>query len=278
MTFGLYTKGNYSQMIVSSEANTLVFVGKATFGSRSGITGTGFGPYYYNNFGTILYNWPQSSIYSYTFNASGRDVVFFVYAPYPQKCSLISASKAGDGTYTIFIASQPAGATTFVPEVYCFAKTNTAASSGYGMNVFKSDGAVAFTTAEKVLIVKKYYNGTFPASNLVPTYGSPGSITYVGNSGSQSVQTISYISPVDSISQTISKPIIYLPSYQTAGARNFGSQYYFYELLGSYNSSTTNLELEWVNTNFGVFGFGGVTYQTSARTGFAMVADGANYD
>jgi len=278
MTFGLYTKGDYSQMIVSSEANTLAFVGKATFGARSGITGSGFGPYYYNNFGTILYNWPQSSIYSYTFNAGGRDVVFFVYAPYPQKCSLISASKAVGGTYTIFIASQPAGSTSFIPTVYCFAKTNTATTSGYGMNVFKADGSVAFTTSEKVLIVKKYYNATFPASNILARTGSPGSITYVGNGASQSSATISYISPTDAISQTITKPILYLPSYQTAGAASTGGQYFFYELLGSYNSSTTNLELEWVNTDFGSFGFGGVTYQTNSRNGFAMIADGADYD
>ncbi len=278
MTFGLYTKGDYSQMIVSSEANNLVFVGKANYGSRSGITGNGFGPYYFNQFGTILYNWPQSSTYSYTFNAGGRDVVFFAYAPYPQKCCLISASKAVDGTYTLYIASQPAGSTSFVPEVYCFAKINSASSSGYGINVWKSDGSIAFSTSAKVLLVKKYYNSTFPSSNLTPTLGYPGPITYVGNSGSQSSTSISYISPVDSISQTITKPILYLPSYQTAGARSSGGQYFFYELLGSYNSTTTNLELEWVNTDFGSFGFGGVTYQTNSRNGFAMIADGSDYD
>lgn len=278
MTFGVYAKGDYSQVIIASEFSTLAFVGKATYGARSGITGLGFGPYYMNQYGTILYNWPQSSIYSYTFNAGGRDVVFFAYAPHPQKCCLISASKAVDGTYTLYIASQPAGATSFIPEVYCFANINTSATSGHGMNVWKSDGSIAFSTAEKILLVKRYYTATFPASNLTPTYGYPGSITYVGNSGSQSNTSISYIAPAVSAPQAISKPILYLPSYQTAGARSPGSSYYFYELLGAYNPTTSNLELEWVNTTFGVFGFGGNTYQTNSRNGFAMIADGAEYD
>jgi hypothetical protein len=275
MTFGLYSKGDYSQMIISSEANTLAYVGKATFVSRAGWIEPGRAPYYYTDGSVVLYNFPICSIYRYTFNAGGRDVVFFQYSPYPQKSSLIIATKGGDGTYDLSIASQPAGPTSFIPTVYCFAKTNTASSSGYGMNVWKADSSIAFSTAEKALIVKKYYTGTFQASNLTPMY-SREQLSYVGNGPNQYATTISYIPPVDSIAQTISKPILYLPSYQTAGARAPQSSYQVYELLGAYNPSTTNLEVEWVSPAFG--GFNPTTYQTNARTGFAMVADGADYD
>lgn len=275
MSFGIYSKGDYSQMIISSEANTLVYVGKATFVSRSGNVQAGYAPYYFTNGSVVYYNLPMSSVYSYTFNAGGRDVVFFQYAPYPQKACLIVASKDSGGTYNLSIASQPAGATSFVPTVYCFAKTNTASSSGYGMNVWKGDSSIAFTTSQKALIVKKYYTGTFQYSNMTPMVGST-SVSYVGNSPNQFATTISYIPPTDSISQTITKPILYLPSYQTAGAKAPQSSFEIFELHGAYNPSTTNLEVEWINPAGG--GFNPTTYQTNARTGFAMVADGADYD
>jgi hypothetical protein len=275
MSFGLYTKGDYSQMIISSEANTLAYVGKATFVNREGYINPGYAPYYFTNGPVVYYNFPICSVYSYTFNAGGRDVVFFQYAPYPQKSSLISASKDAGGTYTLYIASQPAGATSFIPTVYCFAKTNTASSSGYGMNVWKADSSIAFTTAEKALIVKEYYTGTFQYSNMTPMVGST-QVVFVGNSPNQYATTISYIPPADSIPQTITKPILYLPSYQTAGAKAPQWTFQVYELLGAYNPSTTNLEVEWVGAGSG--GFNPTTYQTNARTGFAMVADGADYD
>jgi hypothetical protein len=281
MTFGINTKGDYSQMIISSEVDTLTFIGKATFVVRQGVTPRGPSdspprwPYYYF-IDITYYNFPRGSIYEFTFDSGGRDVVFFVYAPYPSKCSLMRASKDASGIYSISVGSQNGGSTSYVPEVYCFAKTNTV-SSGYGINVYKSDGSVSFTTSSKILIVKKYYTGTFPASNLQVQRAGSGPY-YTGNSGSN-VITVSSIAPVDSISQTITKPILYLPSVETAARYNsIVYDYYFYELLGAYNPSTTNLDLEWVNLATVLSFSAQPTYQSPARNGFAILADGADYD
>ena len=282
MTFGLISKGDYSQLLFSTEAETLTFIGKATFTTRQGVPPgpvnglqNNWAYYFYSN-GVTYYNFPRGSIYNYTFNSGGRDVIFFVYAPYPAKCSLMRASKNANGTYDISVGSQNGGSSTYVPEVYCFAKANTVAS-GYGMNLYKSNGSIAFTTASKILIVKQYYAGTFQSSNI-QNYQTRYSGSFVANSGNRGSPTITSIAPVDSGSRPVTKPILYLPSIETA-VRWLSYEYWFYELLGSYNPSTTNLDVEWVNTaTVFIFNTKPPTYQSIARNGFAMVADGADYD
>lgn len=272
MTYGLQIQGDSGQLLLSSESNNLVFAGKATFTSRQGITGSGFGPLYYTYSGTTLYNFPQSSIYNYTFDSGGRDCIFFVTSDYPYKNAVIAASRSGS-TYTIAIGSQPAGSTGYVPTVYCFARSTSTGNSGYGMTIYKSTGETAFTTNDRILMINKIYTPSTQYSNL--QNGVYSSLHYVANGGSSGSPTITYHSPIAEAG-TITKPILYLPSYQT-GTHYNGTQGAFYELLGAYNPSSNNLEMEWVCTFFqGFANFG--EQQINARTGFAMLADGAIYD
>jgi hypothetical protein len=275
MSDGLFLSGDNSSLLVTTESESLVFIGKATFVSRQGITGAGFGPLYNSTTGITLYNWPQASIYNFTFASAGKDAVYFVYAPYPYKAS-ISGVERVSGTDTIYVTSQPAGSTTFVPTVYAFAAASVAQTSGYGVNVFKSDGTPAFTTADNIMFANKIYSSTAQASNIQPLY-APNGITYVGNGPNYNSATISYIAPTASDGAAIAKPIIYFPAPQTAVARNFGSQRYFYELAAAYNPTSSDLELEWVNSFFG-FSSSTATFNVPSLPFFAMVADGALYD
>jgi hypothetical protein len=275
MSHGLFLSGDNSSLLVTTESESLVFIGKATFISRQGITGAGFGPLYSSITGPILYNWPQASIYNFTFASAGKDAVYFVYAPYPYKVS-ISGVERVSGNDTIYVVSQPAGSTTFIPTVYAFAAASVAQTSGYGINVFKADGTPAFTTADNVMFANKIYNSIAQPSNLQP-FRTPGGLTYASNGPDSNVATISYIAPTASDNAAIAKPIVYFPAPQTAVARNFGSQRYFYELAAAYNPTSSNLELEWINTFFG-FSSSTDTFNVPSLPFFGMVVDGALYD
>ena len=263
-------------MLISSEVNSLVFIGKATFISKQGtFAQTGYSPRYYSPYGVPFYNLPIAVVFNYTFDSGGRDAIFMVYAPYPNKSSLISASRSGN-IYTIGVMSQPAGASSFIPTIYCFSSTNSAGNTGNGITVRKSDGSVAFTSNDKILTIKGYYNASFQASNLLSVFYQ--SFNYGANGPSATSQTISYIPPQNTIINGIAKPIIYMPSYQTSVVRVSGGIAYIYELSGAYNPTSKNLEIEWCCGFFGFLGSGQPNYQTNSRIGFAMVVDGADYD
>jgi hypothetical protein len=273
MTYGLLTKGEFNQMIFSTETYTQVFIGKATYVNTQGYAN--YGPYYATipDFG-IMYNWPVAAIVQYTFNSGGRDAIFYTYTPYPGKSAIISASRSGN-IYTIFIASQPAGPLSVIPEVYCFARTAVTTPSGYGMTLYKQDGTIAMTTQDKLLLNKYIYQFNSPASNLVTA--SVGFLGYVGNSGSSSTITQQIVSPLAGANQTISKPILHFASSQLATRRNtnVGSTY-LYELCASFNPTTKNAHLEWVSVTFTSTNI--ANSAVPARNSLVMVADGAEYD
>jgi hypothetical protein len=272
MTYGLYLGGDDSRLLITSESKSMVFVGKPTFVSVQGIGGN-FPAYYYNYFGTTLYNWPLASIYRYSFSSGTRNMVYFVHAEYPKKSSVIGVEKT-NGVDTIFVASSWAGAGTSAPTVYAFAETNNVPTSGFGMNVLRSDGTPAFTTQDNSLFVSRVYQHNSQESSLRAS--SIGSFNYVGNGPSYQNKTLTYSSPLASSSEAISKPIIYFPAPQSATWKSSTSQLYFYELCASFNSNTGNLEFEWINTFFSVTS--GSNFNVSEQPRFAMVADGALYD
>jgi hypothetical protein len=53
---------------------------------------------------------------------------------------------------------------------------------------------------------------------------------------------------------------------------------YFYELIGSFNNSTKQMEIEWGSPADFASGSFITPVQSSARNGFFMVANGADYD
>jgi hypothetical protein len=275
MSYGISLAGDNSSLLINSESQSLTFLGKPTFVSRQGITGSGYGPLYFTTFGVTLYNWPQCSVYNYTFNAGTNNVIYFVYSPHPYKSSVISVQKSGS-TDTISIVSQPAGSTSFIPTLYAFTASVVPQTTGYGFNVFKSNGSCAFSTQENILFANKIYSFTGQASNLQAT-SAVGGLTYAGNGPSSGSATISYITPSASDGVAITKPIVYFPAPQTAVFRSSGSQRFFYELCASYNPSTFNLEIEWINGFFESI-LSSINYNVPSLPGFAMVADGALYD
>jgi hypothetical protein len=273
MTYGLFTKGDYNQMIFSTETYTQVYIGKATHVNTQGYAN--YGPYYatISGFGT-MYNWPVAALVQYTFNSSGRDAIFYTYTPYPGKSSIVSASRSGN-IYTIFIACQPAGPLSVIPQVYCFARTAVTAPSGHGMTLYRQDGTIAMTTQDKLLLNKYIYQFNSAASSLVNA--SVGSLNYVGNSSSRSTITEQIIAPLTGANQTISKPILHFASSQLATRRNTNiASTYLYELCASFNPTTKNAHLEWVSTTF--TGTNISTYAIPSRSSLIMVADGSDYD
>lgn len=272
MSFGLYTQGDYSQVLISTESNTPVFIGKPTFIRRSGTTQNSF----YNVYnGVPFYNLPYCSFFEYTFDSGGRDTIFFIYAPAPNKCSLAATSRSGN-VYSIVVACQQ-GTGTFTPELYAFAKTTTVGNTGSGISVYRADGSTAFTSKDKILLIKGFYNGSVQYSNVQEA--NYFALYYVGNGPSYTTKTINYLNPVDAISESISKPIVYLTSPQSALAKsNTVFRAYYYELIGTYNNSTKQLEIEWASPASFVTSASVPTIQSPARDGFFMVANGADYD
>lgn len=271
MSYGIYTKGDSNQLLISSESNSLSFMGKATFVSKQGAYAS---PLYLTWGGVDLYNSPLSGLYNYTFNSGGKECIFFVSNDYPRKNAIVGASLSGS-IYTITVAAQSAGDGNYTPVVYCFHKSSSLGNNGYGMTVYKNNGEVAFTTNDRVLIINKIYTPNTQYSNL--TNASFSSLRYTGNSGNYNAKTISYHYPIAD-SGTPVKPIVYTPAHQTAVNYNPSAyQAAFYELLGAYNSGTNQMEYEWCcpfTSSFSNYG----NYQTAARTGFTMIADGSQYD
>lgn len=270
MSYGIYTKGDFNQVLLSADSSSLSFMGKATFVSKQGSYNQ---PLYMQPSGyPPIYNWPAAGLYNYTFNSGGKECIFFVTNEYPRKNAVVAASLSGN-IYTLTVAAQSDGDSNYVPEVYCFHKSNSLGNSGYGMTLYKDSGEIAFTTNDKVLIINKIYTPNTQYSNL--TEANFGSLSYVGNGNSPYNKTISYHNPIADSSSPV-KPIIYTPSYQTA-VRYIQYQSAFFELLSVYNPSTNQVEYEWCCPFFQSFANYG-TYQTSARTGFTMIADGSKYD
>jgi hypothetical protein len=275
MTYGLYAQGDYSQVLFSSEADSLVFIGKPTFTRRSGF---GYNNRYLSSQGssggTVFYNGPMGAFYEFTFDSGGKDAIFFSYTPYPYKCAIVATSRSGN-TYSIVTVSQVG----IVPQLYAFSKSSTVSNSGNGLAIYRADGSTAFTTKDKLLLINAFYYGNVQNSNVQDySYGSIG--RYVGNSNNGNVTTVNYLNPVDPINVPISKPIIYVTSPQSAiASANSGSyQTYFYELLGAFNNNTSQMELEWCTPSL-FSNFRPITVvQSPARTGFFMVADGATFD
>ena len=163
-----------------------------------------------------------------------------------------------------------------IPAVYAFAETNTTQTSGYGFNIFTELGAPAFSTQDNILLANKIYQFSGQPSNLQET--RIGSLYYVGNGPNTGATTISTVAPVATDGVGITKPILYFPAPESAVFRGSVSrQRFFYELAASYNPSTTNLEVEWVNTFF-QSSSPIVNYNVPSQNNFAMVVDGALYD
>ena len=272
MSFGIYTKGDYSQVLISTESDTPVFIGKPTFVRKSGNT---YNTYYFIYSGYTLYNEPVCSFFEYTFDSGGRDAIFFIYAPYPNKCSIVGTSKSGS-VYSITVCCQQ-GTGAFTPELYAFAKTNTVGNTGNGISVYRADGSTAFTSKDKILMIKGFYNGTVQYSNLQESRIF--SAYYVGNGPSYTSTTINYINPTDTFTESISKPIVYLTCPQSTLCRS-DSVYrsYFYELIGLFNNSTKQIEIEWASPSSFPSGSYITPIQSPSRDAFFMVANGADYD
>jgi hypothetical protein len=271
MTYGLLTKGDYNQMIFSTETYTQVYAGKATHVNTQGYAN--YGPYYATlpNFG-IIYNWPVAALLQYTFDSGGRDAIFYTYTPYPGKSAIISASRNGN-IYTIFIACQPAGPLSVIPEVYCFTRTSVTNPSGYGMTLYKQDGSIAMTTQDKLLLNKYIYSANAMASNLVDQRYYGGNLSYVGNGSSLSSITEQIVAPLTGANQSVSKPILHFASSELAIRSRW-----FYELCASFNPTTKNVHLEWISTNLSSIFGSNTTISVPARNVLLMVADGSEYD
>jgi hypothetical protein len=274
MSFGLYTQGDYSQVLISTESDTPVFIGKATFVRKSGNTEL---QYYAISFrtGATFFNYPLCSFFEYTFDSGGRDAIFFVYAPYPNKCCIAGNNKSGN-IYSIVLCCQQ-GSGAFTPELYAFAKTNSAGNTGSGISVYRSNGSTAFTSKDKILLVKGFYDGTIQYSNLQEVRVGDG--YYVGNSPNYTQKTITYLSPTNPLTESISKPIVYVTSPQSTLFRSRTvSRAYFYELIGAFNNSTKQMEIEWGSPADFLTSSSVTPVQSLARNGFFMVANGADYD
>lgn len=145
MPYGLYLDNQNGKRVIGSDTVAPRFIGKYT---RSALDETG-------RFGDYL-------VFPVTCN--GKPMAF-VHAPTGYAASVTRVIQKTSTTYDIYvyipIYSQNLGLTYSDVELYLFSDGNyTSSSSGYGIQIFKSDGEVAYDTGYSHLKVKVYGSQT----------------------------------------------------------------------------------------------------------------------
>lgn len=274
MSNGIVVNGDGNSLLFSTETNGLFFQGKATF---------------YKVYQSLtidyaagsVYNWPQARFYEYriTLPASIPTILPFIYNPIAKRVAIINVRKLDSTTWEILTIactnpneSLPAiSSTTYIPTIYVFSNyIDAAVNVNYGINVFGPLGNATFTTNERPLIIKTYYSGQVPYSNLTTV------ASYNGRNGPLNIKYITWFNAVSPV-PSLSKPAIYYSSNQTCRINSTG----FIEIFDStarFDPTNNQLGIEWAGTGSYYDSSGVSTLQSTTTPFFAFIIDAAQYD
>ena len=274
MAHGFSAVNDSGYLMISDATYNLSFAGKATYTGQQNF----WNAVVYYSANNAQLNSPVGELYYYTMNTGGDDAIFLVYAPWPAFASVLTAVKSGS-SYTITVAAQPTGGlgaipASLIPQVYCFKKISSGASSGYGIELYDGSGRVAFSTQSNPLLIKAVYNAIYRASDIQVITAVNG-VPYLGN-GPSNTTYITSTAPLNSV-PSISKPLIYFPSHESAARFNGQLFYGFWEIGARFDNSSKSLQSSWFMT-YRTVANSGTTYNRPSRSAYAFVADGADYD
>lgn len=283
MSQGIIVNGDDNSLLFSTDTDNLFFQGKATYISSYSDRYVDYVTFS-SSFG-ILYNLPFLVFYEYTINMpeSVTTILPFVHNSVGKRVSIVSIAKNTTTQWAILIVAttNPAvsvpnnSPTAFIPTVYVFASyIDAAVNTGNGVNVFDSSGQVKFTTNERPLIIKAFYEGDNPPSNLTNIREAGGNLFYVGNSSNRYAKTITWFSSSNTV-PAIAKPAIFYSCSQTCVGRV--TDRYIYESTAVFSPSTSQLGLEWACVDISLFS-SRPAVQSTANRFFAFIVDGAQYD
>ena len=261
MAYGFEARNQNNNILISDKSYNCVYIGKAGLYAAYNPLGTSRYWYLSTRYGDVQ-SW---CIRVFRIDSGGRDVIPFIYIPWPNFCTVFYFTKIGN-IQEFWIGSQ----VNITPEVYCFAKSTSVGKTGWGMSVFDANEKLTFTSTDNILRLKAAYNAYTPNSSL---YFDD---RYVDDTYTHGSAAGTYVNaPLNAITGPITKPAINYNSFGTASiyrANSYSGAYY--EAGARYNPSTTNLETQWLVV---ADGGGGFTQNTPARDEIALLIDGANY-
>lgn len=149
-------RGDYGSSIISTNARSLVYRGKATFvRSESWFQGNG----YYIEMIQKYVGTPLCINYIFTYTANdGEQIRPAIY--YNGYAAITYCKRVSGNTWTIEVFAQG------MPEIHIFSPITIAATSGYTINVFDALGRPAFSASQNHMLVRHITNISSDGSNI----------------------------------------------------------------------------------------------------------------
>lgn len=282
MSNGIEVNGDGNSLLFSTDTSNLFYQGKATY---STVYGPEIVDYLDSQLWGILYNRPLSVFYEYTIDlpASTATILPFVRNPVDKRVSILNVTKISLTTWRILIAactnpnnSSPViSSTTYIPEVYVFSNyIDSSVNTGHGINAYDSSGGVVFTSNETPLLMKAFYSGNLPYSNLSQIRESGGNLYYIGNGPNRYTKQITWFDPLNTV-PALTKPAIAFSYGQTTVGT--ATSKYVYEANAVFDGVNKKLGIEWTLLAIDYF-LTAPNAQSTVSPFFAFVIDGADYD
>lgn len=288
MSYGMTVNGDNNRLLFSTSVNGMFFQGKATLqtvfpDSESGQLITvdySTQP----NTGRTYFNVPNATTYEFriTLPSTVTSIMPFIYNSVNKRVAFLTIYRLSSTVWQIYVyaCTNPNTTGNFpstvnIPQVYVFSDfIGSNVNTGYGVNTFRENGKVTFSTNAKPLIFKALYSGNVSFSNLTINQDFP--FSWIGNGSGYSQNITSYNSVLPSSS--ISKPAIFFSGNQTTRRRNpaTGSVWVF-EATARFLSGTNQLAVEWARV-FTTFSLSNINEQSTTPPFTALIIDAAQYD
>lgn len=256
--YGFTARNDANNVVVSDKAYNTVYIGKAVLQQAFGVFYGGRSSISNAVANKIL------RVYRYRIETSNRDVIPFLYTS-SGYATISSMQRAGTG-WDIYVAALNGAAI----EIYCFAKSQSAGKTGWGLSLYDQAGSLTFTTTDNNLLLKGVYDANTANSSVVLDDALSDDL-FVPRTAAPILAN----SPLSPILTPPAKPAIHYNSTGVAACANNsnGATGAYWDSCFLYQTNGILL------THWAVVAVSpGVSYQTPAQTRAALLIDGADYD